>query len=172
MLGSKKACDMQNLSGKATDDLVCDYLLSYTNLDSSVYKFLEDLKKEMESAEKRNPLTDIELQISKATAEMDSLVNAFSQNKISPMLIESINKRAEELDAQLTSLKAEREQLLSKKDKLRNSEIEYDMTATALSSFKYNFSTLPIHEKRALIRLLIQKIEWNGQDLHIFLYGE
>ena len=39
-------------------------------------------------------------------------------------------------------------------------------------SLKNNFPILSVYEKRTLIKLLVQKIVWDGRDLHIFMDGE
>ena len=70
------------------------------------------------------------------------------------------------------SLTQERERLQSHAESIADKEIQVDMLATALSSLKNNFDILSIHEKRTLIRLLVQKIVWDGKDLHIFMDGE
>ncbi len=44
--------------------------------------------------------------------------------------------------------------------------------AAALSSLDNGFDTLTIQEKRTLLRLLVQKILWDGEDLHIFMDGQ
>ena len=53
-----------------------------------------------------------------------------------------------------------------------NSQIQIDVISEPLSSFKDNLDNLTINEKRNLIRLLIKKIEWDGQNLHIFIYHQ
>ena len=67
---------------------------------------------------------------------------------------------------------AERERIREEESKLANREIQIDMIAGALGSLKTYFDIMTIHEKRTLIKLLIKKITWDGQDLHIFPDGE
>ena len=43
---------------------------------------------------------------------------------------------------------------------------------SALQSFSNEFNNLSVYEKRQIIRLLIDRIEWDGEDLDIFMYGE
>ena len=53
-----------------------------------------------------------------------------------------------------------------------NIDFDADALIESVKSFKNLFDDLSIYDKRQIIRLLIQKIEWDGADLHIFMYGE
>ncbi len=46
------------------------------------------------------------------------------------------------------------------------------MLAGVLSSLKNNFASLTVPEKRTLIKLLVKKIVWDGENFHIFIDGE
>ena len=43
---------------------------------------------------------------------------------------------------------------------------------SALQSFSNEFDNLSVYDKRQIIRLLIDRIEWDGENLDIFIYGE
>ena len=43
---------------------------------------------------------------------------------------------------------------------------------SALQSFSNEFDNLSVYDKRQSIRLLIDRIEWDGENLDIFIYGE
>ena len=110
--------------------------------------------------------------MSKCNEEMDNLVRTLSQRDLSPAFIQRVNIRIGELDKELSSLAQERERLQSHAERLADKAIQVELLAAALSSLKNNFANLSIHEKRTLIRLLVQKIVWDGKDLHIFMDGE
>ena len=78
------------------------------------------------------------------------------------MFIERVNSRITELDKELASMKEEKARL----------QKDVNIIADRLSSFKDNFHTLTIEEKRTLIKLMVKKIVWDGKDLHIFIDGE
>lgn len=170
--GGKTLCDCQNLNGQQTDDIVCQYLMAYTNDNSSIYKRLETLKRDIQKEEMEDPLERIQFQIKKCNEEMDNLVNTISENKPTPMLFEKIDMKMQQLEQELCGLKerhAQGEQdILTVEDK----ELKMDLLTSCLSSLKNNFNELTIQEKRTLIKLLIQKITWDGENLHIFIYGK
>lgn len=48
-------------------------------------------------------------------------------------------------------------------------KMQADTLAEALSRLKDGFPGLSIYDKRALVKLLAEKIVWDGTDLHVFL---
>lgn len=170
--GGTELCDCQNIGGQQADDMVCDYLMKYTDESSSIYKMLEKLKRDLQGQKQESPLESIEARMSKCNDEMDNLVRTLSQRDLSPAFIQRVNIRIGELDKELSSLAQERERLQGNAERLADKAIQVDMLAAALSSLKNNFANLSIHEKRTLIRLLVKKIVWDGRDLHIFMDGE
>ncbi|MBS5725067.1 MAG: recombinase family protein [Clostridiales bacterium] len=170
--GGTELCDCQNIGGQQADDMVCDYLMKYTDESSSIYKLLEKLKHDLQGQKQESPLESMEARMSKCNEEMDNLVRTLSQRDLSPAFIQRVNIRIGELDKELSSLAQERERLQSHAERLADKAIQVELLAAALSSLKNNFANLSIHEKRTLIRLLVQKIVWDGKDLHIFLDGE
>lgn len=170
--GGTELCDCQNIGGQQADDMVCDYLMKYTDESSSIYKLLEKLKHDLQGQKQENPLESIEARMSKCNDEMDNLVRTLSQRDLSPAFIQRVNIRIGELDKELSGLAQEHERLQGNAERLADKSIQVELLAAALSSLKNNFVNLSIHEKRTLIRLLVKKIVWDGRDLHIFMDGE
>lgn len=170
--GGIKLCDCQNLNGQQTDDMVCDYLMQYTNPSSKIYKLLGNLKTELQSQETPNPIHEVDARINKCNAEIDNLINSLSQPNLVHALIQRVNMKVSELDEEIKQLALEKERLQSGINAISDKEIQLDMIANALSGFKTYFKEMTIQEKRTLIKLLVPKIEWDGEDLHIFIYGQ
>lgn len=170
--GGVELCNCQNINGQQADDMVYEYLIDYINENSDIYKLLEKLKCDLKGEVKKNPVNNIETQIKKCNEEMNNLINILSQGNISTVLIQHVNTRVIELDKELSELTKEHEQSLKGIDPIIDKEIQVDMIASALSSLKNNFNTLTVHEKRILIKLLIKKVVWDGENLHIFIDGE
>ena len=170
--GGTELCDCQNIGGQQADDMVCDYLMKYTDESSSIYKLLEKLKHDLQGQKQESPLESIEARISKCNEEMDNLVNTLSQGNLGSAFIQRVNARINELDQELSDLTKERERLQKDVTLIADKEIQVDMLAAALGSLKNNFPILSVYEKRTLIKLLVQKIVWDGRDLHIFMDGE
>lgn len=170
--GGAELCNSQNLNGQQTDDMVCEALMDYTREDSQIYQLLEKLKKDIQQKPQSNPVENIEARIKKHQDEIGNLIHTLSQNKLEAVSVRHINARLVELDEALKQAEMERERLQRDMETVSDSEVQLDMIAQTLSSLKNNFEVLSIHEKRTLIKLLVKKIEWDGEDLHIFLDGE
>ena len=114
----------------------------------------------------------IDAQIKKYSGEMDNLVETLSRGNLGEAFVQRVNAKITELDQTISELTRERERM--QKDALLASdkEMQLDMLAGALSSLKKHLPELSVYEKRTLIRLLVQKIVWDGKDLHIFMDGE
>ncbi len=170
--GGTSLCDCQNINGQQADDMVCEYLMKYTDESSSIYKLLEKLKHDLQGQTRENPINSIDTRIKKCNEEMDNLVNTLSQSNLGAAFIQRVNARISELDKELSELTKERDRLQKDVNLIADKEIQVDMLAAALGSLKNNFHILSVHEKRTLIKLLVQKIVWDGKDLHIFMDGE
>lgn len=172
MRGGTSLCDCPNLNGQQADDTVCKYLFEYTDEKSDICKYLQKLKNDLKNETETNDINILETRINKRTQEMDNLIETLSQKKLSTALIKHINQKVAALDNEIKQLNNEKAELQSNIKNTSQKKIQLNMIATALSSLKNNFQYLTISEKRTLIKLLVKKIEWNGKDLHIFIYGE
>lgn len=170
--GGLDLCNCQNINGQQADDLVCEYLMQYTNENSGIYKLLEKLKRDLQGQKQKSPLAIIEDKIKKCNSEIENLVNTLSHGNLGAAFIERVNTRITELDEELSSLKEEQLRLQKNTNVIADREIQVDMLSTVLASFKNNFNTLSMEEKRAFIKLMVKKVVWDGQDLHIFIDGE
>ena len=170
--GGLDLCDCQNINGQQADDLVCEYLMQYTNENSGIYKLLEKLKHDLQGQTQKTPVAVIDDKIKKCNSEIDNLINTLSHGNLGAAFVERVNARITELDKELSSLKEEQARMQKDVSIIADREIQVDMLSTALSSFKDNFNRLSIEEKRTLIKLMVKKIVWDGKDLHIFIDGE
>lgn len=170
--GGIEICDCQNLGGQQTDDIVCEYLMQYANENSNIYKMLDELKSRLKNHQQQTPMEKLELQIKRCNDEIDNLINTLSQHALNKTLVERVNARITELETEMSELTAERAFMLKQVHYTDDREMQMKMLVGALASFKKNFKTLSIYDKRTFIKLLVPKIVWDGKNLHIFIDGE
>ena len=170
--GNKFLCDSINLNGIETDEIVCDYLMAYANPDSHIYTMLEELKRKVNSGEQDSPLDNIEKRIADYTAEMEKIVYLITKPGMSDVLLETLDKKLILLDQDIKHMEKEKAVLLENQAVASDKNLQYDMLVNMLSSFKDNFSQLTIQDKRDFIQILVDKLEWDGENLDIFIYGE
>jgi len=170
--GGVNLCNTQNLIGKQTDDLVCNYLLEYMNENSNIYELLEELKNKYNNNDSANQVSKINENINKCKKEIDNYVVALSKSGINDVLIQAVSSKVEELSEKMKVLITEKEKIQEELNKFSDEEIQVDVISRTLSYFKDNFNSLTLYEKREILKLIIDKIEWDGKDLDIFIYGE
>ena len=170
--GGLDLCDCQNINGKQADDLVCKYLMQYTDENSGIYKLLEKLKHDIQNQSHKSELETVDDEIKKCNAEINNLLDTLSHENLSPVFISRVNDRVSEIDKRISELQMKRDQLSDNESIEKNKRIQIDMLSKTLSSFKDNFNILSVEEKRTFIRMMIDKIVWDGEELHIFIYGE
>lgn len=169
--GGLGLCNCRNLSGRQTDDLVCRHLMPFTEEDPVIYRLLEEIKERLRGRDREDPVEAIEMRMKKCSDEMDNLIKSLAASGLESALIRRVNARISELDRELSRLAGEgsrlREEARSKGDR----ELQITKSLSILSGLKDKFHMLTIHEKRALVRLLVRKIVWDGEELHIFIDG-
>ena len=161
-------CNCSNINGKAADKMVCDTLLDYGNEDGIFTQYA-------------NQLDDT----GNRTADTDNLI--ITQNRliaknrkvISKLLIMASGNEgitADYINDEISQLHGEIERARSEINRLeqlkRNGEILSDAvknTEDILPSFKERFAYMSTDAKRVFIRRCVNKIEWDGENLSIFL---
>lgn len=172
MRGGTDLCDCQNINGQQADHLVWEELMKYIDESSDIFRRLEKLKRDFQGQATDSSLATIHMKIKKCSDEMDNLLNALSRGNLGTAFVQRVNGRITELDKNLAAFTRERERLLKDASQVGDQEVPIDQFVMELSNLKNNDSLCSIHEKRTLIKLLIQKILWDGENLHIFIEGK
>ena len=169
--GSTKLCSSENINGQEADDIICEYLTQALDSRSDIYKYLDKLKKEVSEKKRENPLDIIEKQVKQKQSEKKNLLQALKLGA-SQVLIKQINEEAADLDKEIKTLEAERTRIAKAASVFNNEELQIELITEALADLKKNFKSLTLHEKRAIIRLLVKEIVWDGENFNIFICGE
>jgi len=170
--GGKAMCNCENLNGQETDRLVCDFFLDHLAEGADAYRRFEKLKKDIQNADDCDPILTMKAEIGKRQQQINNYVDSLGNSNVSDALFETINAKVSELNQQIQKLEIEKEQLNSKLKALTNQQFEFDGMIRSLSGFQNNFKSLTVPERRELIRLLVDRIEWDGINLNIFIYGK
>ncbi len=165
-------CKMKNPNGNILDKMVCEEIKKLTANNSQFLKELSKAKKEilMQSENYEEEIANIEKSLSDIEKEISALVQALSSAQNTPAqkyITEKIN-----------SLDSEKNRLLQKKEELEDllknqdlSQIEFDNIKNLALSFSSTFDTMDIEQKRKALRTLVDKIVWDGENIHIYLFG-
>ena len=78
--------------------------------------------------------------------------------------IDELHNKGESLRRRL----AELEELISSSTR---SEIEFDLLAQMLATFKSTVDQMTVEQKRAAIRTIVKQVIWDGKNAHLVLFG-
>ena len=169
--GGTSVCTCQNIGGQQADALVCKSLLEYAESGPEILPLLKKLKRDLQQPGLRQPAAVMEEQIRRCNAELSNLVHALSRGDLAQGFIEQVNTRAAKLDNERKKLLREKARLTQQTADESDSAIQLAALAGTLSSLRTCFPQLSVYEKRTFIRLVTQKIVWDGTDFHIFIGG-
>lgn len=139
---------------------------------SGICMLLEQLRQKIKAEDQSGKIEAVKRQIQKVEAELDPFGGLHVSTGIGAGAGEAGQRRASELDRQREVYRAEQERLQSNEQAHSDSELQLDLMVHILAHFQESFDNLSIHEKRELVRLLVQRVEWDGENFDIFLYGE
>ena len=166
--GGTALCGCKNLLGKQTDDLVVDFIRNKLD-DFDLYSELKSKISEYENSDHKKEIKDIEQKIRIVESEIDILTERLTDSSLSAISIQAVDRKLNEKVTEKEKLQQNLEILLQSDD---NQTMDIYAIVSALQSFSNEFDNLSVYDKRQIIRLLIDRIEWDGENLDIFIYGE
>ncbi len=169
--GGTGLCGCQNIGGRQADDLVYRSLFPYMEESPRIDALLREQKRALRGQAREDEQNSAEARIRRCSGEMDRLVEALSRGALDPALIPRINARVRELKEEIARLSKERRPLPAAGAASGREEAAAAKLAGSLADIKSCAAALSVPEKRALIRLLVQKIVWDGKDLHLYMNG-
>lgn len=163
---------MANVQGNTLDRLVCEEVLSYTDKNSNISNMLEKAKERiMES--KSDKVTEAELleqEIIKRKKEVKNLITAIAKSG-NEEFIKQVEEEITKLNEERAALGRERGNLGEEQCGMQGNNQQLEFLMEQLSSFKALFHTLTVIEKREYLRIILDKVVWDGEEAHIFIYG-
>jgi site-specific DNA recombinase len=169
-----ECCNIPNINGNTLDKLVCSEILKYNVEGSHVYEKLKTLKNNISAGRSTSQiaLDAVRAQIANHKSQIDQLIMLLAISNEDELLYRHISNSVEKLDEQIKLLQTEEirlsEEVSIKGDYRQQLEIVFD----SLSCFANAFNTSSVHERRSFLRSIIEKIIWDGKEIHIFLFGE
>lgn len=151
------------------DDLIAEYIKDELDNFNTFSTAFENLKREYGKNQNDDKADKIKRSIEATQSEINTLVTRLTDTTLSQTSISAIDKRIVEQTECLHTLEKE---LAEQNQPNDNADFDAGALIESIKSFKDLIEDLPICDKRQIIRLLIRKIEWDGENLHIFIYGE
>lgn len=172
----EQKCHSSNLNGPQTDEAV--YKLVQERMKSAVHlpRLCEELMKRKEELWKKaggNTIQEIEKRIIGYNKELDTIINTaleLSKEDFHSTVIGRMKEKAEAIAVQIQELEEEKKRMLLQKEGEGGKETQARQAINGFLEFFQSPSALTLQEKGMLIQCMVQKLEWDGENLHVYLY--
>lgn len=168
----REKCNVKNVKGNDLDQLVIDEIKKLSYEGSSLSKKIE--KDRVSISTTKNSLSaeikDIKAKIENNDKAIANLVNSLAESQesnASKYIIEQIN----ELDEKNSKLK---EKLLELEEKTESNKLKEDnieIIDDIMTKFADMIDNANVIQKRNLIRSVVDKITWDGENINIIMFG-
>lgn len=172
-LTNRKKCAVPNVQGNTLDELVCREVLRYTDENSNIYQMLKKAVDKIENT-KSEKVTDSEVlkqEIRKRKKEIKNLITAIAKSGGNEEFVNQIEQEITKLNEECANLEKEIGEMGEEGICIGNDKQQIEVLMEQLSSFKELFDTLSVVEKREYLNMILDKVVWDGEEAHIFIYG-
>ena len=172
-LTNRKRCAAPNVQGNTLDELVCREVLRYTDENSNIYQMLKKAVDRIENT-KSEKVTDSEVlkqEIQKRKKEIKNLITAIAKSGGNEEFVNQIEQEITKLNEECANLEKEIGKIGEEGICIGDDKQQMEVLIEQLSSFKNLFDTLSVVEKREYLNMILDKVVWDGDEAHIFIYG-
>ncbi len=167
-------CSIPNVQGNTLDELVCKEVLEYAEENSKIHKALKKAVQAVESTEDDTvstvELLDREIQVKKK--EVQNLIHVLAASEAADSsFIQQIRREIEKLNEECKALEKEREEAEDDGTSIHGDKQQIEFLLEQLAMFKKYFDSLTVLEKREYLRIILDRVVWDGEQAHIFIYG-
>ncbi|MEG2303621.1 MAG: recombinase family protein, partial [Niameybacter sp.] len=163
-------CNCKNLKGNDVDQAVIDYFkqphqTNFKNKLDNDRLYTSSSKEHLE-----REIVELESKISENTIAIDNLVSNLKTatgTSASKYIIEQINT----LDEQNANLKATLLSLKTQEESAISDTLTYDFYDSHFNYVSSTIDTLEPNQQRELLRTILEKVVWDGENLDIVLFG-
>ncbi|MCL2088170.1 MAG: recombinase family protein [Oscillospiraceae bacterium] len=166
------SCDSKNVNGNTLDKAIIEEI---KKLSADNFEFIRQLKQSKKILAGNREEYDKNIEQLKQTFtdtenEIKGLVS--SLGKASGTSAEDyIMRQIDELHAKCETLTLRIKELEGLTAPHPLSSIEFDIIRDLLSSFKDTIDDMTVEQQRMAIRTVVQKIVWDGKQIHLYLFG-
>ncbi len=165
-------CAISNISGNLLDRIVCTEIKKLSENNSAFVRSIEKAKKDILSdrGDFSENIEELKKSFSENEKAIENLTKTLSENAESSAAgyiikeMECLYKKNAGLRSQIYELEN-----IRKRQIINGSE--FDILKDMLSSFAGTVDIMSAEQKRAAIRACVRKIVWDGENVHIYLYG-
>ncbi len=168
----REKCNIKNIKGNDLDQLVIDELKKLSYEGSTLSRKIEKDRVSITSTQSslKAEIDEIKASIDNNDKAIANLVNSLSEGQESSAAKYIINQ-IDELDKKNSKLKKRLLELKEKRESNYLKENDIEIIDDIMTKFATMIDTADVIQKRNLIRSVVDKIIWDGEDIDIVLFG-
>ncbi|MBQ6180122.1 MAG: recombinase family protein [Ruminococcus sp.] len=169
----RQKCDMKRPNGNELDRLVCEEIKKITSDDSDFIKHLKRGLRNMDynTESYQENLKELQKTKNKYENQIKNLVESLTQSKDSAATSYILNQ-INEIDSQIKAIEKQINEYLELANSNTTSEQDFEILAEMLSNTANSIDDMTVEQKRNALRSIIHKIVWDGENAHIYFFGE
>ncbi len=166
-------CRMKNVSGNLLDAKIVQAVKDLSkNSDEMAAQIMQTKRVLRGNAEGcQAQLDQIRAQIEETDSQVKSLIDTLSRTA-GTSAEKYIVERIDELNQTGESQRRRLEELESLTRQHELADMEFDIIRNMLANFGEGIDTYELEQKRAAIRAVVKKVVWDGENVHLYLFGE
>lgn len=166
----KSKCTIKNINGPKIEEFIIDYIM---NFDEKKLKKDLNIKKFTGRANKfDDKIDEAKYFIRELEKEKDKYILYLKELTPASPLLKDIELKVLTINNKIDRFKEQIQFYEAQLNAVSGEKADVERILKNLQNFKQNFHTLDFEHKKALLRLVVDKLTWNGSDLKIFLNGE
>ena len=169
----RSKCQVKNVNGEVIDKIVCDSLFEYDVIGSVMHNQVEQLHRQVKNADILivDELNHVNTQIATIQSQIKNLMSNLMKTSSDDALYEYIKAEINSLDSQLKALQQKHSEIEQQNSVMNHLQNQYEFITSTLRNFKESFDNLSVVQKRELLRVIISRVEWDGENVNIFIHG-
>ena len=170
--GHQQCCNSKNVNGNKLDKAIVEEIKKLSEDKSEFIRQLDESKRLISGSHSNysDELSRLKQSFDENEKEIKTLVASLGRTSGSSAE-DYIVKQIDEIHTQNQSLKLRIEELDQIMKNEAVSDLEFDLLSRMLASFRDSFDQMSIEQKRAALRTFIKKIVWDGNNVHLYLFG-
>ena len=168
----RELCNCRNANGNTLDAAIIDQLKLLGEDKSEFTRRLEQGRRMLVDGDTdyENALLKCRQELTENEEKMRSLIDSL-QDIDSKEARTRISERIEALGKQIEDAKQNIIELEGVATQTALSEGEFDTLKRMLAAFHNMIDEMPFEQKRQMVRSLVRKITWDGENVHVYLFG-
>ena len=166
------SCKMKNANGNMLDRVVCEEIKRLGADSSEFIRQLELGKKQLEGnrEEYDDNLDRLRGLLAKNEKEIAGRVASLAE-AAGTVAAEYIVKEIDELHSEGEIMRSRISEIESLTTSHALSNIEFDIIRQMLTTFRDTIDDMSVEQKRAALRTFVKKVVWDGENVHVYLFG-